>query len=63
MSIQTDDRYVRLKPEYTEGLCWSNCPSDLDLSGAFGADKPTLSNDYNIEGLRPNLKDKGGSGT
>ncbi|KAF2833277.1 hypothetical protein CC86DRAFT_399909 [Ophiobolus disseminans] len=52
--------YIKLKPEYTEGLTWSNDPRDLDLQGIFSQDKPNLSSGFNVEGLRPILKEEDG---
>lgn len=37
-----------------------NDPRDLDLYGAFGEKIPNLENNYNIEGLRPILKERRG---
>lgn len=42
----------------TKGLTWSNDPCDLDLNGAFSEVRPNLSSDFNIEGVRPVLKEK-----
>jgi len=56
-SITQDQRYVKLKPEFTKFLTWSNDPHDLDLYGAFSKDEPNLSSDFNVKGLRPSLKD------
>jgi hypothetical protein len=53
-------RYVKLDPGYTQSLTSSNEPRDLDLYGAFGEDKPNLSSDFNVKGLRPILKEKEG---
>ncbi|KAF1911801.1 hypothetical protein BDU57DRAFT_523808 [Ampelomyces quisqualis] len=53
-------RYIKLRSEYTDSLSWTNDPRDLDLDGAFNELKPNLSNDFNVPGLRPILKDKYG---
>ncbi|KAF1911802.1 hypothetical protein BDU57DRAFT_523811 [Ampelomyces quisqualis] len=49
--------YVALDPEYLENLCWSNNPDDLYLETYFHPDKPNVANSYNVEGLKPVVRD------
>lgn len=56
----SDLPYIKLDPDYTKNLTWSNDPRDLDLHGAFSLKKPNLSSDYDVDGLQPILKEEDG---
>jgi hypothetical protein len=50
--------YVPLDPEFMKYMCWSNHPNDLELAVYFNKLTPNLSTDYNVEGLKPVVKEK-----
>ncbi|KAF1911803.1 hypothetical protein BDU57DRAFT_551852 [Ampelomyces quisqualis] len=50
--------YVPLQPEVMEYLCWSNDPNDLYLETYFDPKNPNMINAYNVEGLKPVVREK-----
>lgn len=48
--------YVKLSPEYTQTITWSNDPRDLNPCGAFSEEKSNLSSDFKVNGLHPIVK-------
>jgi hypothetical protein len=52
-----EERYVKLKPEYTRYLTWSNDPRDFDLNVHFSQDPPNLSSDFKVNSLRPIIRE------
>lgn len=56
-----ESRYIKLDPEFHKHLVWSTDPRDLGLHGTFSEDNPNLSSDFNMQGLKPILKEDGGN--
>jgi hypothetical protein len=55
------ESYVDLGPKFSKDLTWSNDPSDLMLETYFDQDEPNLATDFNIDGLKPIIRQKGGN--
>jgi hypothetical protein len=54
---KTRELWLRLKSEYTAPLCWTNDPRHLKIDTYFDPDKINIGDNFNIEGLRPVLRE------
>jgi hypothetical protein len=52
-----EERYMKPKPEYTRYLTWSNDPRDFDFNVHFCEDPPNLSSEFEVDGLRPIVRE------
>lgn len=63
VTITTDSqalRYIKFDSFYTQSLTWSNEPHHSDLYEAFDEEEHNFFSDFNVQGLRPMLKEKEG---
>src|SRR5689334_20318104 len=51
------EKYVNLGENFSKALSWTNDPKDLDIATYFDAE-PSIGGSYNIQGLKPVIKDK-----
>ncbi|KAE8842686.1 hypothetical protein PTNB73_00738 [Pyrenophora teres f. teres] len=59
VSRKEPELFLKLRDDYTNGLTWSNHPRDLAITTYFDPKKElTLGDDFNIEGLRPVLREE-----
>jgi len=56
----SNQNYVDLGPKFAKDFTWSNDPNDLMLVTYFGQNEPNLATDFNIDGLKPIVREKDG---